>query len=250
MVKNVVTRPEPLSNAIGSFPKKFKMGEIFDKYRIPLAMISLVHERGARKYECYSWLNNPDASNSTVMENLDAIARHFNAHTMGKLIDVEGLPHIFHIACRAGMMISTAYRSINKNHHRLNDPRPQLAELMKSDEFGPLMGHQITSEEILVLTKDDMYPTIPSDSATLQSYIQAILIELAMYEKQGKISYIFLDKDVFEGKWMLDLLFLALIRYAELIWKEKDFLPLLNKEIFTEEDITFMEKYIIGGPWI
>ena len=91
---------------VGGYSKKESLSQVVRRYSLPLTMTSIVHDHGARKYACYSWYNDPDHGNSSVIENIDAILRHFSAYSMGWLIDIEGLPHIFHMCCRASMLVT------------------------------------------------------------------------------------------------------------------------------------------------
>lgn len=91
---------------VGGYAFKAQLVDVVYDYQAPLAMIALVHLRGAQKYEAYSWFNTPWTGDSTVVDNLEALYRHFTAITQGKILDKEGLPHIFHMCCRAGMMVT------------------------------------------------------------------------------------------------------------------------------------------------
>lgn len=126
------------------------MVKVVNMFHEQLAAISLVHLLGTRKYKAYSWLNDPRASNSTVTDNADAMYRHFIAHSMGRVWDPEGLPHLFHLCCRAGMLVTTWYRMMN--------PNPKMAYVDCSEMSRKLLlpsgvGQFLTPEEILSLGK-------------------------------------------------------------------------------------------------
>lgn len=131
----------------GAFKNKIKLAEIIKTYRFPLACIALIHRMGEVKYPSYSWFNNPEASDSTVDNNINAMLRHFSAHRMGFQIDPESkLPHLCHLACRAGMLITTFYRELNGMTY--SDPMSRPAQYPNNP-----IGAYITGEEIFSLSK-------------------------------------------------------------------------------------------------
>lgn len=131
----------------GAFKNKIKLANIIKEYQFPLACIALIHRMGEIKYPSYSWFNDPEASDSTVENNINAMLRHFSAHRMGFAIDPESnMPHLCHLACRAGMLITTFYRGLNGVAH---------TDLMSKPSEYPNnpIGAYITGEEILSLSK-------------------------------------------------------------------------------------------------
>ena len=219
-----------ISPIVGAYVGKASISAITKKFVIPLAMTAIVHERGTMKYVSYSWQNDPSASNSTVQDNLDAIERHLGAHSMGKLMDDEGLPHLFHIACRASMMVTTHLRNRMK---QLDPHSSQFRMVRQNDKVGAfsesLAGTQLTSEELLACSKK--LPTIYHDNLSvgeLYALIRGHLFECNLADYPSELAYlnkclgypkltgnVFKDIDAFEG------LFQLLYRYVDLVWKQR-----------------------------
>ena len=78
-----------MSLDVGSIKGKKPLVDIINKYKIPLVAISLIHYIGTKKYELFSWYNNPSKSDSTIANNISALIRHFSAHRSGCLFDDE-----------------------------------------------------------------------------------------------------------------------------------------------------------------
>ena len=77
-----------MSLDVGSIKGKKPLVDIINKYKIPLVAISLIHYIGTKKYELFSWYNNPSKSDSTIANNISALIRHFSAHRSGCLFDL------------------------------------------------------------------------------------------------------------------------------------------------------------------
>lgn len=71
-----------------------------------------VHTKCTFKHPFHSWENIPEKSDSTIENNIDAIMRHYINYSENHIaLEKEsGLPHLFHIACRAHMLLGTFYR--------------------------------------------------------------------------------------------------------------------------------------------
>lgn len=106
-----MTKNATVSEIIG-FNGKPSITEAWPLYRFHFRALAAVHELGRSKYSAFSWQNNPNASNSTIENNVDALMRHIALHKAGYTQDAEGFPHIYHIACRIGMLLTTWYRQI------------------------------------------------------------------------------------------------------------------------------------------
>lgn len=104
---------ETRKSLVGGYTTKVPLVELYDYFKEPLAMIAVVHVLGAQKYPAYSWFNDPTEGNSTITDNIEAIGRHMGAHMSGHILDREGLPHIFHMCCRAGMMVSIRAKALS-----------------------------------------------------------------------------------------------------------------------------------------
>lgn len=142
------------TTVIGALTGKVSMVDTIEEFCDPLKMIMLIHQRGAKKYPLYGWYNDPEHTDSTIKNNLNAMCRHFSAYSMGFPIDPEGLPHIFHLCCRAGMLITTAYRAWSNHHGELKDPTAAFNQFTeKPYQDIALPWYLITSEELVSLTK-------------------------------------------------------------------------------------------------
>lgn len=219
---------------VGAFPDKTDIISLLKKYVKALAMITLVHDRGARKYFNYSWLIDPNASNSSIEDNLNALYRHFVAHSMGQIVDSEGLPHIFHMACRAGMLVSTYYRQFNPfkvSYKNIND-----TDYMDHS----FIGRQITPEEIACIAGESQHPDIPHDLEQLQPYIQGLMLEMSTnIDKFHKVYPGTIHPlDHLDGA--IVALFIAVLRYTQLELEGRSWDFLLDRKNYTTEDLTYM----------
>lgn len=200
-----VTPPE--TQFVGAITEKIPVSKVIAEWHEPLAMISIVHIRGTRKYNAYSWLTDPNASNSTVQENIDALWRHFTAHSMGRPVDTEGLPHIFHMACRAGMLISTFYRKKNRLKPAYQDVKTYV-----KDNYS--FGYMLTPEEIFSLSKgvhDIQMSTFREQRTPL---LMDLLIRASLYKHKVKPN--------FDLKMnMFDILFMRILEFARSEWHER-----------------------------
>ena len=240
------------SHAVGAYMNKEAIGAIMKKFRIPLAMTALVHEHCAIKHPSYSWLQSPETSNSTIAANLDAIDRHLSAYSMGKTMDVEGLPHLFHLVCRTSMMVTTYLRMFTSGE-RVTAVRGDNAELNKW--AAACLGSQITSEEILVCSKElppefSMLDSMPA--CEIYPLIRATLADLHLFIEERN-----LEKDLSKPDLSMrteyispsEILCRLIYQYSIVIWErdkyeyEKLFssMPL---EIFRNEERAFMLKYL------
>jgi hypothetical protein len=163
---------EDITKYIGSIKGNVPLSELSAKYRNAYVAIALIHHFGAEKYGYYSWYNDPLNCNSSISDNIDAIFRHMTAHRIGKFIDPESrLPHIFHACCRAGMLITVYYRQDNDGYF-----------IKKKNEDAKLdVLSQLTTEEILVLSKDKLVPEY-EDLDSLSDHIFEILCGIDMFD--------------------------------------------------------------------
>jgi hypothetical protein len=163
---------ENITKYIGSVKGKVPLSGLTAKYRSAYVAIALVHHFGAEKYGYYNWYNDPRNCNSSISDNIDAIFRHMTAHRIGKFIDPESkLPHIFHACCRAGMLITIYYRQDNDGYF-----------IKKKNENAELdVLSQLTTEEILVLSKDKLVPEY-KDLDNLSDHIFEVLCGIDMFD--------------------------------------------------------------------
>jgi hypothetical protein len=242
-----------IPGAIGAYTNKESMGELVTKFKVPLVMTALVHERGTMKYESYSWLHSPTKSNSTISANLDAIDRHLSAHSMGKLMDVEGLPHIFHLACRAGMMVTTYLRTLE---NQFNVMPKRGANTAIGEWASKYPGSQITSEEILACSRKlpealEVIDNVSPDE--LYPLIRALLLECQFSPDESGTQLSLDPGDISK----IELLFRLIFCFVSSVWKrDKDkYISLLKENFKTcplrECDYLYLEKYLkipIGIP--
>lgn len=149
------------------FKGKPSITEAWPHYRFHFRALAAVHDLGRSKYAAFSWQNNPNASNSTIENNIDALMRHITLHKAGHPQDSEGFPHIYHIACRIGMLLTTWYRQIYWGEPTLDRPDTftdcgkVLAEYMNAssttfydEDTSPWLATlHITPEEIISCLK-------------------------------------------------------------------------------------------------
>lgn len=187
----------------GCIKGKPSLTSLSAKYRLAYIAIALIHHFGALKYGYYSWYNDPANCNSTISDNIDAIFRHLTAHKIGKNIDSEShLPHIYHACCRAGMLITVHYRNVC--NHSL---KPITCKKNENAKFDVLT--QLTTEEILVLSKDNLVPEY-SDVDELSDHIFEVLCAMGMFDKCN-IPDIELDNTCYDS---IEDLVLSVWRYA------------------------------------
>ena len=204
-----------LNSATGAFINKEPIGDKLRWFSSVLAMISLVHERGTMKYVSYSWMADPTKSNSTMNNNLDAIERHLDAHSMGKLMDPEGLPHIFHLACRAGMLVTTAMRDrYGVKDVPIRDKREAYASLAAS-----MIGSQLTAEEIIACSKQlpaafDKIKQMSADE--LLPLVRGYLVDLHL--KFTDFDPLPSNQNLFEAMSDVEILFQLICYYVRAYW--------------------------------
>lgn len=157
---------------VGAITGKIQLHEQLKYFHSSLAAIGLVHRRGARKYTPYGWFCDPFNTDATPTATLSALLRHFSAHSMGFFTDIEGLPHIFHMCCRAAMYVSIKYKwrfgAVLRWNHGLLTPsafNPDTDE----NEVALNWQHWITPMELVSLSKftPDHYRTFWEDELTM-----------------------------------------------------------------------------------
>lgn len=236
-----------IMEAVGAYTHKEPMSALIHKFKIPFAMMALVHERGTMKYVSYSWIQSPKKSNSTVEANLDAIDRHLGAHSMGKLIDVEGLPHLFHLACRAGMLVTTFLRE-SEPAHKTTPIRKADSSL--SDVACQYPGSQITSEELLACSRELPAVYSPIESASpeeIYPVLRALLMECHLFPQTHSSSPLSLDtKNIMQ----IEVLFRLIMSYVSAVWEKdkKRYAALLQENYLIcplrDKDYEFMRVYL------
>ena len=188
--------------------------DICHQNRLFFAAITIVHKRGCLKYAPYSWLNTPVGHGSSLVDNINAISRHFGAHSMGRILDPEGLPHIFHMCCRVGMFVTTAYRQAIDYATRVYGTAI-WTPLQQEQIHGDKLGIFLTPQEFLPFTKEEQY-TLPQTLSECYPYIQGLLFDLALdpaYERDYPEYKLEGDKTPFNVHWSIDKLYLAIARF-------------------------------------
>lgn len=191
----------------GGYAGKPQLLDVVRKYQLGLKMIAYIHYRGTKKYPAFGWYNEPLDCGGSISDDLNALVRHFGAHSSGFMCDPEGSPHIFHMCCRAGMTVSLFYQSVNRHTWHMEGTTEGNYDAQQWAKF-------ITNEEILSLTKT---PALKAHTLLeLQSDIlPAILnaesyIKLADYDTKNFFSY--------EHPTPLDTLFKLVLTYAQIFW--------------------------------
>lgn len=220
---------------IGAFPTKREIYPVFRDFALPLNMIAFVHYRGAKKYPLYKWYNDPHQCDSSIIANLNAIYRHFAAYSMGFSMDPEGLPHVFHMCCRAGMLITTAYRQWNGCTALLANGIGDSDAL----KYGTTTGHLfnfITPEEIVSLCKTSNV-TYSSDETQLKPLVHQILSSvITHYDTYSHPQFGEQSFSVFSSCTELDELFRVVCALASAYWNKCPYLDLDNTDLFTEDE--------------
>ena len=214
---------------MGSFKNKIDLGEGIQTHAKMLIAFSLVLKIGEAKYPSFSWYNqfkNPSAD-ATVKCHLTALLRHFTAHRMGYTLDPDSkLPHLFHMCCRACMLVSAYYLE----HNFENKLTKQMTKTRDRLTQCPI-GRDVTGEIILSLskTKDSI---ISSSAAELESLISDLLLEAV------SMRYVIPPvNDPFTEVTLPDLILAACSRYTKAILRESS----LRKEYreFVKENKEF-----------
>lgn len=232
---------------IGSFPTKREMYPVFRDFILPLNMIAFVHRRGAKKYPLYKWYNDPHQCDSSIIANLNAIYRHFAAYSMGFSMDPEGLPHVFHMCCRAGMMITTAYRKWNNCTELLANGTGD-SDTLKYGALGGNFFNFITPEEVVSLTKTNDI-TYSSNEAELKPIVHQILSScLRNYVEYSQLNVTEKDFNIFTTTTELDILFRVICYLATAYWKNCPYLDLDNTDLFDEDERYWATKLFGANP--
>ena len=126
--------------------------QLNDEDQLFLDMAALVHYIGAKKHGLYNWQNDPEHTDSTVLNNVSALLRHYTALRDGYFLDDSGLPHLFHMACRVCMLETTYIREYAKTEqvrHPLDLPYRLVPG--KGDDAS-VSSANITPEVLLTLS--------------------------------------------------------------------------------------------------
>lgn len=215
----------------GGYAGKPQLLDIVRKYQLGLAMIAYIHYRGTKKYPAFGWYNEPLECGGSISDDLNALMRHFGAHSSGFMCDPEGSPHVFHMCCRAGMAVSLFYQAVNRHTWKMESQTLSGYDAQHWAKF-------ITNEEILSLTKT---PAREIDNlADLQSEILPAIVAAASYLSLPNYDVKnFFD---YEHPTPLDVLFKLVLTYAQVFWKKygtKAFFP----EELLKEDAEWIDMF-------
>lgn len=198
-----------MSLDVGSIKGKKPLVDIINKYKIPLVAISLIHYIGTKKYELFSWYNNPSKSDSTIANNISALIRHFSAHRSGCLFDDEShLPHMFHMVCRCAMMITILYKE-HLQDYTVHDIKNGLR---LCDD--PFVGCMLTGEELISLSKE-LPCEMKYSHNELEIAISNKLVNFALFYDKIK-----LPEDMLNEICDFDILFRLICEYVSQYWND------------------------------
>lgn len=77
------------------------------KYKKLLNGVNEIHHAASSKYKPLGWLVHPSDQDSSFIDNINAIYRHYAAHMAGKYFDPESeQPHVLHMCTRASMIMA------------------------------------------------------------------------------------------------------------------------------------------------
>lgn len=217
---------------MGAFKNKIDLGEVIQTHTRALIAFSLILKIGELKYPSFSWYNqfqNPSAD-STVKCHLTALLRHFTAHRMGYTLDPESrMPHLFHMCCRACMLVSSYYLG----QHSAQKLTPQMSKCKERLTVCPT-GRDLTGEIILSLSKTKDRIT-SSTAADLETLISDLLVEAVSLEYNIPQA-----KDPLTEVTLPDLILAACSKYIDAILIEstlrKEFLAFVreNKNFYPD----------------
>lgn len=225
----------------GFIKNKPNITETVLMYRTGLKVAALIHAIAEQKYTAYSWYNDPDNCDSTIRDNINAIYRHFTAYSMGFGLDEDGLPHVFHMCCRAGMLVSTAYR-------RWLDCTPAYSPIEKRDPVERHWGFYITPYEVYSLTKT----RLKEKGKQLQN---APIDELCNFIHTSLLRIMESDVDTFfnaehtpsfrnlKTLYCYDYLYYAAILLAQRVFDDMPELPLNNEKLYDESTRKLIVRY-------
>lgn len=218
----------------GGYTGKPNLLELFDKYDLGLKMIAYIHYRGTKKYPAFGWYNSPFTCGGTCYDDLNALMRHLGAHNSGFIRDPEGSPHIFHMCCRAGMLVTGFYR----------DQSNQLWEIESDgDHTAVNWAKFITHEELLSLTKtaNKSEVSLPILQSQLLAEIHQAyeFLQLVTYDRSRYFDY--------DYPTPLDKLFKTVIAFSMKFWKQHGSTSFFTPKIL-EEDREWLEMFDLEIP--
>ena len=214
-------------NIIGSIHGKPNIHDTYMKYYRTINGVGLVHFRGALKYSWYSWITMPETADALPMYNLNAIYRHLTAHSMGKLVDDEGLPHILHACCRMSMTLNflAFYPNIKGfGLCKLTDDNPNKYEVLT----------QILPATLIVLSKNKK-----TDALKTMELFANILNMLDTDSNTWKVDIEHIDKLT-----AIENLAIDIFNYAEKELKNKTIQKYL-KTLINEKNFPNVNRLII-----
>lgn len=211
-----------MSSNVGAIKGKKLMSDVIKDNIIPLTAISLIHQLGLIKYKRFSWYNDPEHADSTVENNINAMLRHFSAHRSGTIIDPEsGMPHIFHMACRCGMLITVLYKELMNSDKKMESPKTNVSSSV---------GVMITGEELISLSKPTECEVINDDDTVIETEINSYLMDytLDMYDES-------IPEDILNEPFWFDELFKLVCRYVSNVWRHTDIRNYIQYDKLTQE---------------
>ena len=123
-----------------NFENRPEWSTVYTLYKHLLRALGAVHEVGRVKYSEFGWMTDPKAPNASTLESVDALIRHTVSLRSRCVTDTEGFPHLYHIACRSGMLLSKYYAEVL--YRRAWTPhRCTVKHILSSESLLPLAGH-------------------------------------------------------------------------------------------------------------
>lgn len=224
----------------GGYTGKLDLLELFNRYDLGLKMIAYIHYRGTKKYPAFGWYNSPSTCGGTCYDNLNALMRHLGAHNSGFIRDPEGSPHIFHMCCRAGMLVTGFYRNQSNHLWKIESD---------GDHAAVNWAKFITHEELLSLTK-----TVNKSEVSLPILQNQLLAEIhRAYDFLQATLYgrtLRYDHDRYfdyDYATPLDKLFKTVIAFSMKFWQQHGSTSFFTPKII-EEDRDWLEMFGLEIP--
>lgn len=208
---------------VGAVPNKLQLDCLDNKEtQLFLYMVGLIHLPGTRKHGYFNWQNDPEHTDSTISNNLSALCRHFCMVREGRWMDPEGYPHIFHMACRAAMLITTYVRQYQYSEDRAKNAQmaPPTEKCIPPTDAGEFTSNW-TLETLfsLALMNELKIPDI--DLGTYHTFLMQTLkwhyIEHASERENRYLIKVDADVDM-TSLTFFDLLFFYTVKFVTKHW--------------------------------
>lgn len=167
-------------SCIGSYEGKPNVLQIVSNYLPILYGVNEVHRRASSKYTPFGWLKDPENQDSTLVDNINALYRHYSAHISGAVIDAgDNLPHIFHMCTRIAMAVVCSAMPLGKEQ--------ELPELKNIGITGNLA--YVMPPIVMALTKERLYQPRNNMLELACSLNEEILGYISQYDENNPPQY-------------------------------------------------------------